>query len=633
MRNDKSRARLMTRRAALLAGGEFALLGALVGRLYYLQVVEASRYTTLADANRISVRLLTPRRGRILDRFGVVIATNQPTYRAVIAADEVGDIDTTLDAIAVLISLDVADRRRVLRDIHRKHAFVPVTIRENLTWDEMARIEVRAPELPAVSVEQVTKRSYPFGERVSHVAGYVGPTSEKDLEGADDSLLMLPDFRIGKSGIEKMYDRELRGSAGTIEVEVNAYGRVIRELARHDSSSGQEIVVSLDMALQDMAAQRCAVEKSAATVLLDAWTGDVLALASAPSYDPNEFIAGLSSATWRELTIDPLRPLSNKAIAGSYAPGSTFKPIAALAALAGGVITPDTHFFCPGHFTLGDAIFHCWKPSGHGSLAVRDAIKHSCDVFFYNVARLLGIDPLAAMAKRFGLGGTLGIDLPDERPGLVPTRAWKLATTGAVWQTGETISAGIGQSYLAATPLQLAVQTARLVTGRAVAPRLAREQGKGRPGAARDDPVDPKFAPLGISQRDLQLVLDGMYAVVNEEGGTAYAARITESGMEMGGKSGTSQVRHISEAEREHGLRKVADIPWAERDHALFIGFAPISAPRYVCAVVVEHGGESGGGGSAVAAPICRDVLLEAQKRDPARDNPDTTAGEAVLRG
>jgi penicillin-binding protein 2 len=633
MPDERHRAKVLSRRAALLAGGEALLFGVLAARLYDLQVVEAKQYATLSDANRISIRWLIPPRGRIVDRFGVAIATNQPAYRATIIAEQTSDIPATLDALAALVSITEADRSRTLRDVRRKHPFIPVTILENLSWKEMAQIEVHVPELPGVSVEQVFRRAYPLGAATSHVTGFVAPVSETELAANDNPVLEIPDYRIGKSGIEKAYDRELRGAPGRAEVEVNAFGRVVRELSREDGVPGRDIALSLDLALQDLAARRCFEEKSAAAVVLDAWTGEVLALASSPGYDPNVFATGPTPAMWQELTTDPLRPLNDKAIAGSYAPGSTFKPIAALAALAAGTITPETHFFCPGYFTLGDAIFHCWKRSGHGSLAVREAIKHSCDVFFYNVAHLLGVDALAAMAKRFGLGTMLGIDIPGERPGLVPTKAWKLATTGIPWQQGETISAGIGQSYTTATPLQLAIQAARLVTGRAVVPRLRREglMTKTDP-AIGGGSTSPDFAPLGLSQRDLSLVLDGMNAVVNEPGGTAYGARIAVPGMEMGGKSGTSQVHHISEAEREHGVRKARDIPWGLRDHALFIAFAPVGAPRYVSTVVVEHGGKSGGGGSAVAAPICRDLLIEAQRRDPARRVPDGPVAEAGLR-
>ena len=617
MERDNKRGKLLTRRAALIGGAKVALVGALAARLYYLQVLRADKYTMLADENRINLRLLAPPRGLIVDRFGVPLASNRQNYRVVLVAEQAGDIDSTLDAVAELISLSDSDRRRVMREIRRKHSFVPVVVRENLSWDEMALVEVNAPELPGVSIEQGLTRDYPLGEMASHMVGYVAAVSESELTG--DPLLELPDFRIGKNGAEKEHDQELRGTAGTSEVEVNAFGRVVRELSREEGTPGQEVALTIDAALQQYAAQRCIAEGSVACVVMDAPTGEVLAMVSVPGYDPAAFAAGLTSAMWRDLIENPLNPLSNKAISGAYAPGSTFKPMVALAALESGLATPETHVTCPGHFQLGDAVFHCWRKGGHGTLDMRGGIKNSCDVYFFEMARRIGIDRIAAMAKRFGFGGTLGIDVPGERTGLIPTRDWKLATYGIPWQQGETISCGIGQSYITATPLQLATMTCRLVTGRAVVPRLTREAGI---MTEESEPVRPSSAPLGVPTRDVTLVLDGMNAVVNEQGGTAFGARIKDPLMAMGGKSGTSQVRHISQAERDRGLPKPKEVPWKERDHALFVSFAPVSAPRYVCAVVVEHGGAEGGGGSAVAAPICRDVLVEAQTRDPARRVP-----------
>jgi penicillin-binding protein 2 len=622
MKRENTRSKVFTRRAALLAGGQVALLGTLAARLYYLQVMQAGKYAVLADDNRINISLLAPPRGRIVDRFGVPLATNNQNYRVVLVAEQAGDIEATLEAIDKLITLSETDRRRVLRDIRRKHSFVPIVVRANLSWDEVARIEVNVPELPGVMIEEGLTRYYPFGDNAAHVLGYVAPVAEKELTG--DPLLELPDFRVGKSGVEKFHDLDLRGTAGTSQVEVNAFGRVVRELSREEAEPGKEIVLGVDMALQDLAARRCAAEQSAACVLLDALTGDVLALVSSPGFDPVAFGAGMSSVMWRDLVANPRNPLSNKAVAGTYAPGSTFKPMVALAALEAGVITPDTQFNCPGHFSLGNNVWHCWRKGGHGTLNLRNGIKHSCDVFFYETARRLGIDRIAAMAKRFGLGQRLDFDIPGEAPGNIPTTQWNLAKYGVAWQLGETISAGIGQSKITVTPLQLATMAARLVTNRAVVPRITRAAGIMTP-AGLGPAVDPisQFPALGVAPKDMRLVLDGMSAVVNEQGGTAYGARIREAGLEMGGKSGTSQVRRISQAEREHGLRKIKDVPWKERDHALFISFAPVSAPRYVCAVVIEHGGESAGGGSAVAAPICRDLLREAQLRDPARRVPD----------
>jgi penicillin-binding protein 2 len=623
MRRDAQRQKLFSRRAAILAGAQASVLAALTARMYQLQILEANRYLVLADENRINLRLLAPMRGRILDRFGIVLADSRPSYQLVIVAEQAGDVAATLDALGTLIEVSESDRRRVLRDIRRTHPFVPVLVRPNLSWDEMARIEVATPELPGISVEPGVTRDYPFGETASHVVGYVAAVSEPELSG--DPLLELPGFRIGKVGVEKSRDTELRGIAGTSQVEVNAFGRVIRELTRVTGKPGQDVVTSIDVSIQEFATRRCGAEQSVASVLLDAVTGDVLALVSVPSFDPVPFSTGLTSAMWQDLANDPRKPLSNKVIAGTYPPGSTFKPVVASAALSAGVLTPQTSITCPGYLSLGNATFHCWRHGGHGTLRLRDAIKKSCDVFFYETARRVGIDRLAAMADRFGFGDVLGLDIPGERSGLIPSREWRLAAGGTTWTQGETVIAGIGQGSILATPLQLATMVARLVTGRAVSPRLVRDNGVMPPGG---DLAPPDFAPLGVAPHVLGLVLDGMNAVVNEQGGTAYAARITEPDFAMGGKSGTSQVRHISEYEREHGVRKARQVPWKERDHALFVAFAPVDAPRYVCATVVEHGG----GGSAVAAPICRDILLEAQRRDPARRVPEGYAVAHLVR-
>jgi penicillin-binding protein 2 len=625
MPRDTQQQKSLTRRAALLAGGQVLLGSALAGRLYQLQVLERDRYRVMADENRINLRLLVPPRGRIFDRFGAELADNRQNYHVVIVPEETADIDATINAIGTLIEVTDGDRRRALRDAKRLHTFIPVIVRSNLNWDEMARIEVAIPELPGVSIEQGLLRFYPYGPTAAHVIGYVAAVSEKELTG--DPLLELPDFRIGKAGVEKSQDLKLRGTAGASQVEVNAYGRVVREIARNEGQPGQDIVLAIDAAMQDFAMKRCASEQSVACVLVDAVTGDVLALVSSPSYDPMLFSDGLTSAEWQELSTDPRNPLSNKAIGGLYAPGSTFKPVVALAALESGAITPDTQITCPGYLQIGDATFHCWQHGGHGTLRLRDAIKKSCDVFFYETAHRTGIDHIAAMARRFGFGDPLGLDIGGERAGLVPDRDWKLATTGVAWQQGETLNTGIGQGAVLATPLQVATMAARLATGRQIIPHLVRS-AQLPPGGDRHP---PNFAAMGISPRSVSVVLEGMTAVVNEQGGTAYTARIKDSAFAMGGKSGTSQVRRITEYERDHGLTKDSDFPWKDRDHALFVAFAPVGAPRYVCAVVVEHGGVEAGGGSEVAAPIVRDVLLEVQKRDPARHvpQPDSIAQAA----
>jgi len=613
MPRDARGHRRIGRRAAILAGAEVTLVAALLGRLYQLQIADSSYYKVLSDENRISLRLVAPPRGRILDRFGIPLADNRQDYHLVIVREQAGDVAATLERLARLIELDDADRRHVLREVRHRHSFVPVIVRPNLSWDEMARIEVAVPDLPGISVEQGLTRHYPLGQTAAHAVGYVAAVSERDLTG--DPLLELPDFRIGKTGIERSQDLLLRGTAGTRQVEVNALGRVVRNLGSIAGRAGQDVVSGLDATMQEFVSRRCSGERSVASVLLDAISGEVLALVSIPSFDPSAFANGLSPATWRQLSTDPAHPLTDKVIAGVYPPGSTFKPVVAAGALAAGVITPETTITCRGYLKFGDAVFHCWRRGGHGTLRLRDAIKESCDVFFYETAHRLGIDRLAATARRFGYGATLGLDIPGERPGLIPTREWKLATTGRDWQPGETLITGIGQGYVLTTPLQIATMVARLVTGRRLVPNLIRKSGimTAAGGSAAID-----FPPLGVDQAIRGVIIDAMNAVVNEPGGTAYAARITTPGFAMGGKSGTSQVRRITQYERDHGLPKLGEIPWKDRDHALFVGFAPVGAPRYVCATVVEHGGE----GAAAAAPICRDVLRAVQQRDPARRIP-----------
>lgn len=612
MYRDSGRYKLFSRRVAILGGGKLALLGLLAGRMYQLQVVESDRYTTLAEENRINLRLLPPPRGRILDRYGRPLAINQENYRVSLVAEQVQDVDAILDALSRIISLGDHERQRILREVRRRRGFVPVTVRENLQWEDVSRIEVNAPDLPGLSIEVGQSRQYPFAHDFSHVLGYVAAVSEKEVTG--DPLLELPGFKIGKNGVERVFDLNLRGKAGNSQVEVNAVGRVIRELSRQEGQPGDDLRLTIDRDLQKLAADRLKKEKSAAAVVMDIHNGDVLVLSSVPGFDPNEFVTGLSSRSWRRLVNDPHTPLINKAISGLYAPGSTFKMVVALAALEANIVRPDHRVFCRGFTQLGNARFHCWKKHGHGWQDIYDAHKNSCDVYFYDIAKRIGVDRIAAMARKLGLGEKTGVDLPSEKGGVIPTRAWKKALIGTPWQQGETLISGIGQGFILTTPLQLAVMTARLANGgEAVTPRLVRPE--------RIDGKDdtPKFKKLAISRASLDVIRDGMNQVTNEHGGTAYRARISEKGMEMSGKTGTAQVRRISKAEREMRVLKNHERPWRERDHALFVGYAPSDDPRYAVAVVVEHGG----GGSKVAAPIARDLLLATQKRDPSnRETP-----------
>ncbi len=616
---DSERHKLFSRRTALIAGGKAVLLSALAARMYYLQVIESDRYRMLAEENRINLRLLPPPRGRIVDRFGVPMANNQQNYRVLLNAKDAKDVEETLDILGKIISITPGERRRILREIKRNSRYVPATVRENLDWNEVARVEVNAPDLPGINIDVGQSRYYPYGANTAHVLGYVAAVAPEEVGG--DPLLGLPGFRIGKSGIEKIHDLQLRGTGGSSQVEVNAFGHVIRELTRQDGQPGEEVALTIDLELQNMVSERFG-DQSGAAVVMDVINGDVLAMASMPGFDPNAFNKGLTSEEWRALVSNPKAPLTNKAISGQFSPGSTFKMIVLLAALEKGIITPDNRFFCTGEMKLGDATFHCWKKRGHGWMDAFNGLMQSCDVYFYEVAKRTGIDNIAAMARRFGFGEILHLDLPGEKPGLVPNREWKKKTMNAPWHQGETVVTGIGQGYLLATPLQMAVMMARLVNGGfAVMPRLTRPP-QPQKADTEDAPVtsappgpSPVFESLGLLPAHLKLVREAMEGVTNNPRGTAYKARIRKAKMAMGGKTGTVQVRRITKAERQQGVKKNKDLPWKERDHAMFIGFAPVDSPRYVVSVVVEHGG----GGSTVAAPIARDILLEAQRRKSAR--------------
>ncbi|MBM3468778.1 MAG: penicillin-binding protein 2 [Alphaproteobacteria bacterium] len=596
--SSQDKQQLFTRRALILGGAQGILLSSLLGRLGYLQIYSRDHYQTLSDKNRLYSRLIAPSRGQIIDARGKILATYHNTYRATVVRDQIEDLHQLLSSIQSLLGLDDNDIERISKELKRKPRFVPVTIKEGLSWDEVTRLELHLPDLIGMDVEQGQNRYYPYGLETCHCIGYVAAVSENELDG--DPLLELPGMRIGKSGVEKTYEMKLRGMPGVKQVELNAVRRIVRELSTTPSVKGEDIPITIDMELQQSVAQRLSLEKGAAAIILDANTGKTLSYVSIPGFDANLFSEGISKVQWDTLLNDPLRPLNDKVLTGQYGPGSTFKMMVALAALEAGVITASTSFCCTGYITLGDHAFHChsWKHGGHGTLNLEAAIARSCDVYFFQVGKLLGIDGMANMAKRFGMGECTGIDLPGEKPGLIPSRKWKTRVFGKSWMLGETYNASIGQGYVLATPLQLAVMTARLVTGKTIHPNLVADNNL-------EAPED-----MGLNVEHLQLVRSGMERAVNEPGGSAYASRITEEGFEMAGKTGSTQVQRITKRDREQGLASSANRPWHTREHALFVGYAPLKNPRFVTSVLVEHGGS----GAKAAAPVAKDILLMAQK-------------------
>ena len=594
--------RLITRRAALLGSVQLAFVGALGVRMQYLQVDQADQFRLLAEENRINIRLIPPERGEVFDRNGMPLARNAPSYRIVIVQEDAGDVDAVLDRLSKIVTLDPEELVRVKDEIRRSPPFLPVTVAEEVSWDDLSRVSVNAPALPGITPEVGLSRVYPRGSDFAHVLGYVGPVSDYDLERIEDpdQVLRIPRFQIGKVGVEAKIEDRLRGKAGARRVEVNASGRIMRELDRREGVPGSDVQLTVNAELQGYVQARLS-DESASAVVIDVESGDLVALASSPTYDPNLFVRGISSRDYNALTSNKYRPLASKTVQGTYPPGSTFKMVTAMAALEEGLIGPDETVYCPGHLEVAGRRFHCWKRAGHGWVDLQNSLKQSCDVYYYDLAVKVGIEKISAMANRFGLGMRHDVPMSAVARGLTPTMDWKSRVHGASWVVGDTVNASIGQGFMLASPLQLCVMTARLASGRSVTPRLVKSvNGVEQPSGRGTD--------LGMNENNLRKMRRAMYAVVNDRRGTAYGSRIIEDAMRMAGKTGTSQVRNITAAERRAGVVRNEDLPWERRDHALFVNFAPYDNPKYAIAVIVEHGG----GGSRAAAPIARDITLQA---------------------
>jgi penicillin-binding protein 2 len=599
-RDTEESARRINRRALLMGGAMVAMFAVLGARMRYLSVEQADEFRLLAEENRINMSLIPPERGLILDRNGTLIAGNEQNYRVTMTREGAGDVDSVLARLTRLIPVTAEDMTRITRDLDRNSPFVPIIVADRLQWEDFSKVALNAPTLPGVTPEVGQSRHYPLFEDFSHVVGYVGPVSEKDLEERPDPdpVLRIPEFQIGKIGVERWMEDTLRGTAGNKRIEVNHVGRVMRELERTDGTPGLDVQLTIDADVQNFVQARLGTE-SAACVVMDVDTGEIIACASSPGFDPNLFVRGITQRDYSALMEDDHRPLANKTVQGAYPPGSTFKMVTALAALEEGLITPETTHSCPGYIEFGDRRFHCWKRGGHGRVDLARSLAESCDVYYYEIAQKVGIDKIAEMGKRLGLGIRHDLPMSAITEGIMPNKAWKQERWGQDWRIGDTINASIGQGYVLASPLQLAVMTARLATGRAIVPRLVRAIG--------GKPVElPQAEPLGLSSEAVEAVRIGMFEVMNAQRGTAYSSRIADETLVFAGKTGTSQVRNITAAERARGVVSNDDLPWNRRDHALFVGYAPYDNPRYAVSVVVEHGG----GGSAVAAPVARDAIL-----------------------
>ncbi len=580
--------------AGLLKASAVALLG---WNIRKLQIEDSEDYKLLADANRVNLRLIPPSRGLIFDRLGAPIALNEQNYKVVFIREQAGDPTTVLKRLANIIVLEQKRREKILQEMKKRSSFIPITVAENLTWKDFAKISVNLPSLPGIIPEVGLTRHYQEYESYAHIVGYVGPISDKDLESEKpvDPVLQIPKFQIGKVGVEKKLEKYLRGKAGVSKVEVNASGRVMRELNRTQGKSGENIHLTIATNLQKFASERLK-GMSASSVLIDIKNGDILSLVSTPSYNPNNFVLGISQSDWKALLNDERKPLLNKATSGAYPPGSTFKMVVAAAALELGLVGLNDKISCAGFYELGSRKFHCWLKGGHGKLTLQEAIQKSCDVYFYELARKVGVKRIGDMARQLGLGQAYDLPLTGLSKGFVPTKKWKKERFGTSWLVGDTLNVGIGQGFSLATPLQLAVMTARLASGKEVTPNIIKNPNRNKDNAKT----------LSINENTLIAIRKGMFNVLNEKDGTAFNFRTTDENFLIAGKTGTSQVRRITREEREEGVIKNEDLPWKMRDHALFTCFAPYKNPKYALSVVVEHGGS----GSKVAAPIARDIML-----------------------
>lgn len=570
------------RRTFVLGTAQAAVGVLLATRLGYLSVAENAKYRAASESNRVNLTLIPPRRGWVIDRRGAALAANRADFRVDLIPDRVVDADATLATLGPLLGLTADKVSDIKTRLEKARGFQPVEVASNLDWDKFAAVSVRLPELPGVIPQRGYSRFYPTGPSVGHLVGYVGPASAEDYERERNPLLITPGFKIGKDGLEKQFEERLRGVPGARRVEATASGRVVRDLGTREDVPGKPIQLTIRAGLQDYAARRIGLE-SGSVVVMDCQTGELLAMVSMPSFDPNSFSDGIGRIEWKMLSEDDHVPLRNKVLRGLYPPGSTVKPMVALSFLEAG-LDPHATVGCAGGLRVGNRVFHCWERRGHGTVDMAKGIYQSCDVYFYHFAQQIGMDNIAKMARRLGLGQEFEMPYPGQSYGTVPDPAWKLRKYKKEWALYDTVNATIGQGYMLVNPLQQAVMASRIASGLELKPRLVLDRNAPRP------------ASMGFRQEHLDYIHAAMNEVVNGRG-TAGKARLPIEGVQMAGKTGTAQVVGLNIGNGKGGL-------WKHRDHGHFICFAPFDKPRFACAVAIEHGG-----GSGSAYPIARDVM------------------------
>ena len=624
--------KLITRRMFVLSAAKVIVFAGIIGRLFSLQISENKKYSFLSDKNRLRAWKLPPKRGIFEDYFGNTIADNNQVFQLHVVPEEVEDFNYLMVRLKNIIKIENKEIRRIYKKKEKQLPWQTLIISENLSWEEFSKLNLFLHELPGAKPVFSVARQYPQAENFTHVLGYVAEASTQDINNY--SFIKenyVPGLRVGKTGLEKALEKELIGASGLQRYEVNAHGKKIKQIDRVEGIQGKSFRTTIDQEVQNYV-QKLLIGKSGSISVMDIYTGDIIAMGSSPSFDPNQFVHGIDSKEWNKINKDPMKPLINKSVSGLYSPGSTLKPLVALSALENHVIVPGFVHKCEGKMELYDHKYHCWQKKGHGYMRLRNAIKQSCDIYFYEVARRLGVDRLSITAKKYGLGEkVLSGYFFEEKSGVIPSTKWKLKNIGKGWVLGETLLTGIGQGYIQCTPLELCLMTAQMANGGfKIRPRIIDdgtviyedikssidnqlkkfELGLKEEVITADKDLDlmktesDNLKPLFRNPENVKFVNEAMYAVSNEFMGTAYNSRHEEKKYQYAGKTGTSQVKRITEEQRELDI-DIQDIPYEERDHAVFIAFAPYENPRYAISVLIEHGGS----GSKVAAPLAKKVI------------------------
>ena len=587
--DQKKQVSLFNRRTFILFLLKLSLFSAVGWRLYNIQILDSSKYKTMSKKNQIDLEIIFPVRGKIFDRNKVLIAKNEKVYDVYLIPENTKSINNSLNALSQFIDIDFAKRRKVIELSTKVKKFEKIKIFENISWSTLEKIETNKYNLQGIFIAEDYLRVYPYKDNFSHLLGYISKPNQQEL--ALPFISKMPNLDIGKEGLEKFFNPVLVGKAGQREIEVNSNGRIIREISKVDSIKGEEVSLSIDLRIQQYAINLLKSHRAGSINVINIKNGEILCMASTPTYDPNKIIQKPNKEYWESILANSLSPLTNRSIQGLYSPGSTFKMIVAIAALKHGIIDIDTTHSCTGKIGFGNRLYHCWKTNGHGKMNVTDAIKQSCDVFFYEISKKLGIDKIAEVAKDFGLGQSYDISMPNQKTGIVPSKKWKKEKIGESWYAGETLISAIGQGFVLTNPFQLAVMTSIIASnGKIVEPTII-----------KDNTVS--FKTNEKYSNEIKIIKKAMFQVVNENKGTAFKSRLED--IKFAGKTGTSQVRRISLSERESDDFREKEQEWKNRDHALFVGYMPYDDPKYSISVIIEHGGS----GASTAAPIAKQVF------------------------